>query len=143
GRRELRLRDLPAALVRGRGYVPAAVVPPQRDERADGPGARNVRREGRGLSARGRLDPQLHVGARTRPRLVRESSRGRAETAPDRGHACLHVGVALRVSPDPGCHERTRAAAGLRPGLGRLPKALWRRVKVLAARASVTPAWAV
>ena len=39
-RRQLRFRHLPAALAGGRGYVPPAVVPPQRDERADGPGAR-------------------------------------------------------------------------------------------------------
>ena len=86
GRRELRLRHLPAALAGRREHLPPAVVPPQRDERADGPGARRVRREGRGLPARRRVDPQLHVArtARTsrptRRRAQRSSSRRRSRT---------------------------------------------------------------
>ena len=43
-------RHLPAALDGGRGYVPAALVPPQRDERVHGPGARRLRCQGRRAS---------------------------------------------------------------------------------------------
>ena len=50
GHRQLRLRDLPAALAGGRGHLPSALVPPQRDERVHGPGARRVRRQGRRAS---------------------------------------------------------------------------------------------
>ena len=40
--RQCRLRDLPAALDGGRGHVPPALVPPQRDERGDGPDPRRL-----------------------------------------------------------------------------------------------------
>ena len=96
-----RLRHLPAALAGGRAHLPPAVVPPQRDERADGPGARHVRRQGRRLPARRRLAAQLH-DRRTAP-TPRPSTRASNETlAPDKidGHARLHVGVALRVPAD-------------------------------------------
>jgi homogentisate 1,2-dioxygenase len=91
------LHHLPAALDGRRGHVPAALVSPQRDERADGPGARRLRREGRGLPARRRVAPQLHVGARAGSRDLRESERRAAQAPEDREHPRLHVGVALRV----------------------------------------------
>ena len=42
GHRQLRLRDLPAALDGRRAHLPAAVLPPQRDERVHGAGARRL-----------------------------------------------------------------------------------------------------
>ncbi len=73
GRRHDRLRDFPAALARGRRYVPPALVPSQRRERIHGPRAWRVRREGRRLRAGRREPAQLHVGPRTGRGDVRES----------------------------------------------------------------------
>ena len=42
GPSQCRLRHLPAALDGGRGHVPPALVPPQRDERGDGPDPRRL-----------------------------------------------------------------------------------------------------
>ena len=75
--RQLRFRDLPAALAGGRAHLPPAVVPPQRHERVHGPGARRLRRQGRGLRAGRRLAAQLHVGARPRPGHLRQGDRRR------------------------------------------------------------------
>src|SRR5438093_1564167 len=122
GRGELRLRHLPAALAGGRAHLQAAVVPQERDERADGPRARRLRREGERLSARRRLDPQLHGGARARPRDLRQGLGGRAQAAEDREQPRLHVGVALGVAAHQARAEGARAAEGLRQRLGRVQK---------------------
>jgi fumarylacetoacetate (FAA) hydrolase len=61
-----RLRDLPAALDGGRGHLPPAVLPPQRDERVHGPGAGRVRRQEGRLRARGREPAQRDERARAR-----------------------------------------------------------------------------
>jgi len=50
----------PAALDGGRAHLPPAVVPSQRDERADGADPRRVRREGRGVPPRRHLAAQHH-----------------------------------------------------------------------------------
>ena len=47
-----------------------------------------------------------------------KAQRSGAQAAQDRGHARVHVGVALRVAADEVRAERARAAAGLRQGLG-------------------------
>ena len=52
GHGERRLRDLSAALAGRRAHVPAALVPPQRDERVHGTRPRRLRRQGRGLRCR-------------------------------------------------------------------------------------------
>ena len=78
GHRQLRLRDLPAALAGGGRHLPPALVPPQPDERVHGPGARPVRRQARGLQARRREPAQLHGAARAR----RRSLRARRATTP-------------------------------------------------------------
>ena len=75
--RQLRFRDLPAALAGGRAHLPPALVPPQLHERVHGPRARRLRRQGRGLRAGRRLAAQLHVRARPRPGHLREGRRGR------------------------------------------------------------------
>ena len=60
--------DLPAALARRRGYVPAALVSPQRHDRVHGAAARRLRRQGRRVSAGRRQPAQLHDRARPRRR---------------------------------------------------------------------------
>ena len=86
---QLRFRDLPAALAGGRGHVPPAVVPPQRDERADGPGARRVRRQGRGVPPGG---VSIHncMTAHGPDVATWESERGEARAAksPTRSRSC-------------------------------------------------------
>ena len=49
--RQLRLRDLPAALAGDGRHLPSALVPPQPDERVHGPGLRRVRRQARAASS--------------------------------------------------------------------------------------------
>ena len=73
GPRQRGLRDLPAALAGRRGHLPAALVPPQRDERVHGPGPRRLRRQGRRLRAR-RREPAQHAWPRT-ARTPRPSQR--------------------------------------------------------------------
>jgi homogentisate 1,2-dioxygenase len=120
GRRQLRLRHLPAALGGGRAHLPPALVPSQRDERADGPRARRLRRQVRRLPARRRVDPQLHERARHRPRGVPARLEHGAEAPQDREQPRLHVGVALRLPAHQGRPRRETAAEELRQSLGRL-----------------------
>ena len=72
-----RLRGVRAALAGRRGHVPAAVVPPQRDERVHGAGPRRLRRQGGRFPARRRQPAQLVQLARARRRDVRARQRGR------------------------------------------------------------------
>jgi hypothetical protein len=69
--RQLRFRDLSAALAGRRAHLPAAVVSPQLHERVHGPRPRRVRRQGRGLSSGRHVAAQLHVRARARQRHLR------------------------------------------------------------------------
>lgn len=95
-----RLRRLRAALAGGREHLPAAVLPPERDERVHGPHRGRVRREGGRLRAGRRLAAQHDVGARTRPRDLRQGVGRRAEAAEDRRRPCLHVRDALAGDGD-------------------------------------------
>ena len=94
----VRFRHLPAALAGGRAHVPPALVPPQRDERADGPRARRLRVQGGRLPAGRRVDPQLPAGPRPGRADLREGERRRAQAAQARELARLHVGVAATSS---------------------------------------------
>ena len=92
-------RHLPAALAGGRAYVPPAVVPPQSDERIHGPDLRQVRREGRRLSARRRQPAQLHVGPRTRRGNLRARQHRRTQAAASGRYAGLHVRDSAGAAP--------------------------------------------
>jgi len=74
--RQLRLRNLSAALAGRRAHVQAAILSPQRDERIHGLVQRRLRCERRGIHMRAACRCQLPVGARARPRHVREGDRG-------------------------------------------------------------------
>jgi homogentisate 1,2-dioxygenase len=78
--RQCRLRDLPAALDGGRGHVPPALVPPQRDERVHGPHPRRLRRQGGRLRA-GRDEPPQSDG-RARPDVASWKGASEAELKP-------------------------------------------------------------
>ena len=126
---ERRLRDLPAALAGGRGHLPPALVPPQHHVRVHGPGARRVRREGRGVRA-GRGQPAQHVHlARPGRRDVRPGERGRAGAAEDRRHAGVHVREPLDDDPHQAGDGGPAPPAGLRRRVGRpdpfLPGVTW------------------
>jgi hypothetical protein len=97
--RELRLRDLPAALDGGRGHLPPALVPPQRDERVHGPRSRPVRRQARRLQARWCQPAQHHGPARPGRRGLRQG-RQRCTSAAQAGpHPGLHVRKPLAIPP--------------------------------------------
>jgi homogentisate 1,2-dioxygenase len=77
GVQQHRLRDLPAAHPGDAGHLPAALVPSQHRERIHGPGARGLRRQGRGLRARRRQPAQQHERPRPRRRDLREGQHRR------------------------------------------------------------------
>ena len=103
----------------GRGHVPAAVVPPQRDERADGPGARRLRRQGRGL--RCRAESRSTTACRRTARIA-PPTRGpvKAQLKPHKIEDTLAFMWESRYvwRPTKFALSAPRAAEGLRQGVG-------------------------
>ncbi len=90
----------PAAMDGGRGHVPPALLPSQRDERGDGPDLRRLRRKGGWLRA-GRAQPaQCDERPWAGRRKLEEGERGRAQAGQDRRHDGLHGRELLAVPAD-------------------------------------------
>jgi homogentisate 1,2-dioxygenase len=83
---------------------PPAVLPPQRDERVHGAGARRIRRQEGRLRARGCQPAPADERPRARPTLLRQGGIGEARAPVPGGHARLHV----REPPSDGA-DRLRA----------------------------------
>jgi len=115
-----------AALDGGRRHLPPALVPPQRDERIHGVGARPVRRQARGLQARRRQPAQQHGAARPRRRGVRARQHRHARAAQARPHAGVHVREPLALRAHRVRDERRRARRPLRQLLERAARSVSR-----------------
>ena len=119
--RQCRFRHLPAALDGRRGHVPAALVPPQRDERVHGPDPRRLRRQGRRLRA-GRPSPaQPHVRPRPRRRQLEGRVRGRAKPHKIEDTLAFMVESCWPFRPTRFALEAARSRR-ITTGLGRLPE---------------------
>ncbi len=108
----------PPRLLVAAGHLPPALVPPQRGERVHGPGARRLRRQGRGLRARRRSLHNSMSGHGPDAETFEKASRADlSKPRRDPRHHGVHVRDAARAAADratrskpPSCSATTTAA---------------------------------